>query len=83
MKNPGEGIVKIAEEEKAELVVMGTRGLGGVKRALTGSVSDHVVRNASMPVITVPGKKIRARRQSEAALMLAEHSKLEQTKEES
>ena len=30
IKNPGEGIVKIAEEEKAEMIVLGTRGLGKV-----------------------------------------------------
>ena len=31
MKNPGEGIVRIAEEEKAEMIIMGTRGLGKVR----------------------------------------------------
>ncbi len=30
MKSPGEGIVRIAEEEKAEMIVMGTRGVGKV-----------------------------------------------------
>merc|ERR1711988_1350086 len=67
-KNPGEGIVKIAEEERAEMIVMGTRGVGGMKRALSGSVSDFVMRNATCPVITVPGQKIAKRRQSEAAI---------------
>ena len=32
MKNPGEGIVRIAEEEKAEMIIMGTRGLGKVRK---------------------------------------------------
>merc|ERR1711988_2007769 len=68
MKNPGEGIVKIAEEERAEMIVMGTRGVGGMKRAISGSVSDFVMRNATCPVITVPGQKIAKRRQSEAAI---------------
>jgi nucleotide-binding universal stress UspA family protein len=30
---------------------MGSRGRGGIKRALLGSVSDHVVRNAPCPVV--------------------------------
>jgi nucleotide-binding universal stress UspA family protein len=30
---------------------MGSRGRGGIKRALLGSVSDFVVRNASCPVV--------------------------------
>ncbi len=61
MKNPGEGIIKIADEEKVHVIIMGTRGLGSVKRALLGSVSDFVVRNTSVPVIIVPGTKMRRR----------------------
>ncbi len=61
MKNPGEGIVKIADEEKAAIIVLGTRGLGNVKRTLLGSVSDFVVRNSYIPVVIVPAKKMRRR----------------------
>jgi len=58
MKNPGEGICRIASEEKANLVVIGTRGLSSVKRAVLGSVSDYVVRNSGVPTLIVPkGKK--------------------------
>ena len=57
MKNPGEGILKIAEEEKAALLCMGTRGLGTLKRAFLGSVSDYVIRNSNVPVVIVPSKK--------------------------
>ena len=41
----------LATERKARAIVLGTRGRGGVKRALLGSVSDHVVRNAPCPVV--------------------------------
>jgi nucleotide-binding universal stress UspA family protein len=37
-------IVALAEEIGAGLIVMGSRGLGGIRRALMGSVSDSVVR---------------------------------------
>lgn len=48
---PGEIICKVAEEEAATMVVMGTRGLGKVRRTIMGSVSDYVVHHASCPVI--------------------------------
>ena len=46
-------IVHLAEELDAGLVVMGSRGLGGIRRALMGSVSDSVVRHAHCPVLIV------------------------------
>jgi nucleotide-binding universal stress UspA family protein len=46
-------IVDLAEEIGAGLVVMGSRGLGGIRRALMGSVSDSVVRHAHCPVLVV------------------------------
>jgi nucleotide-binding universal stress UspA family protein len=46
-------IVALAEELGAGLIVMGSRGLGGVRRALMGSVSDSVVRHAHCPVLVV------------------------------
>jgi nucleotide-binding universal stress UspA family protein len=50
---PDEEIVRLAEAIGAGLIVMGSRGRGGVKRALMGSVSDSVVRNAHCPVTVV------------------------------
>jgi nucleotide-binding universal stress UspA family protein len=46
-------IVHLSEEVGAGLIVMGSRGLGGVRRALMGSVSDSVVRHAHCPVLIV------------------------------
>lgn len=46
-------IVEVAEEKEVGLIVMGSRGLGGVRRALMGSVSDSVVRHAHCPVLIV------------------------------
>ena len=53
-------IVKVAEDISAGLIVMGSRGLGGVRRALMGSVSDSVVRHAHCPVLVVRPEKQRA-----------------------
>jgi nucleotide-binding universal stress UspA family protein len=46
-------IVHLAEDLGAGLIVMGSRGLGGLRRALMGSVSDSVVRHAHCPVMVV------------------------------
>ena len=53
-------IVQVAEEIGAGLIVMGSRGLGGVRRALIGSVSDSVVRHAHCPVMVVRSEKEQA-----------------------
>jgi nucleotide-binding universal stress UspA family protein len=53
-------IVALAEELGAGLIVMGCRGLGGVRRALMGSVSDSVVRHAHCPVLVVRQEKEQA-----------------------
>ncbi len=50
---PDREIVSLAEEIGAGLVVMGSRGLGGMRRALLGSVSDSVVRHAHCPCLVV------------------------------
>jgi nucleotide-binding universal stress UspA family protein len=49
----GEEILALAQDERADLVVIGTRGRGGINRALLGSVADRVVRLAPCPVLTV------------------------------
>ena len=46
-------IVGLAEEIGAGLIVLGSRGGGGIRRALMGSVSDSVVRHAHCPVMVV------------------------------
>jgi nucleotide-binding universal stress UspA family protein len=53
-------IVALAEELGVGLIVMGSRGLGGVRRALMGSVSDSVVRHAHCPVLVVRAHKEQA-----------------------
>jgi nucleotide-binding universal stress UspA family protein len=50
---PVEEITQLADDEHADLVVMGTHGRTGLQRMLIGSVTERVVRTAKMPVLTV------------------------------
>jgi nucleotide-binding universal stress UspA family protein len=49
--SPGPAICQLATDLSAQAVVLGSQGRGGLKRAVLGSVSDHVVRNAPCPVV--------------------------------
>jgi nucleotide-binding universal stress UspA family protein len=47
-------IVERAKAERADLIIMATRGRGGLSRMLLGSVTEQVIRNASCPVLAIP-----------------------------
>lgn len=47
-------ILGAAKERRAQLLVLGTRGLGGIRRAVLGSVAAHVIRSATCDVLAVP-----------------------------
>jgi nucleotide-binding universal stress UspA family protein len=49
---PGPALCDLATSLPADVVIIGTRGRGGLRRAVLGSVSDYVVRNAPCPVVT-------------------------------
>jgi nucleotide-binding universal stress UspA family protein len=51
--DPDKEILRLAEALEVGLIVIGSRGLGAVSRALMGSVSDSVVRHAHCPVFVV------------------------------
>lgn len=51
--NQADCIVRLAEEVGANMIVLGSRGHGGVRRALLGSVSEEVIRHAHCPVLVV------------------------------
>ena len=50
-----EEVVALAEDIGAGLIVMGSRGRGGIRRALMGSVSERVVRHAHCAVMIIRG----------------------------
>src|SRR5262249_47680093 len=49
-------IVRVAKEQKADLIVMGTHGRRGLRLLLRSSIAARVSRKASVPVITVDAK---------------------------
>ena len=53
-KPPGNVICSEASNEKVDLIITGSRGLGTARRTILGSVSDYVVHHASCPVCVVP-----------------------------
>ena len=53
---PARTIADEAEAAGADLVVIATRGAGGIERGLLGSVAERVVRLASCPVLTLRGE---------------------------
>ncbi len=54
--DPVQAIVKYAEDEQADLIVLGTHGRRGLSRMLMGSVAEGVVRRAACPVLTIKSK---------------------------
>ena len=51
--NAAQKILKVAEEKKIDLIIIGSRGHSRLRNLLVGSVCDTVVRNAPCPVLVV------------------------------
>ncbi|XP_064648826.1 uncharacterized protein LOC135501037 [Lineus longissimus] len=54
--NAGEALVQIADEEQPMMIVMGSRGLGVLRRTILGSVSHYVMENVDYPVLVHKAK---------------------------
>jgi nucleotide-binding universal stress UspA family protein len=52
--SPADGILAVADELGADLIVMASHGRSGVSRVLLGSVAERVLRHAKCPVLIVP-----------------------------
>jgi nucleotide-binding universal stress UspA family protein len=50
---PADEILRVAEDTKVDLIVMGTHGRRGLSHVLLGSVAERVVRRSPVPVLTV------------------------------
>ena len=51
--SPASKIAEFAEEEKVDLVIVGSRGLGGIKEAILGSVANSIVHKSKVSVLVV------------------------------
>ena len=55
--NPPDEIVRVASEEKADIIVIATHGTRGFQRFIFGSVAEKVVRISACPVMTIRAPK--------------------------
>ena len=51
--NPVDEILQFADDDKVDLIVMGTHGRTGIRHLIAGSVAERVVRASKVPVLTV------------------------------
>jgi nucleotide-binding universal stress UspA family protein len=58
-----EAILAVAEETGAAAIVLGSRGLTGLKSMILGSASHAIVQHADRPVLVVPSPAVAERRQ--------------------
>jgi nucleotide-binding universal stress UspA family protein len=61
---PAREIVKAARQRRADLIVMGSHGLTGVRKLMLGSVTEEVLKTAAIPVLVVPPGAARAQRRT-------------------
>lgn len=47
-ETPGQGIIKVADEEGADMIIIGAREMSKLKKTLLGSVSNYVLRNSKV-----------------------------------
>lgn len=69
--DPADEIVRFAEYEFCDLIVMGTQGRSGLARMLLGSVAQKVMRKAGCPVLTIhipEGTKLHAQPEKDRAV---------------
>ena len=54
---PAQEILKAAERQRADLIVMGTQGRRGPKKLFFGSTAEAVLRRSRIPVLAVPPRR--------------------------
>ncbi|MGP4108922.1 universal stress protein [Virgibacillus sp. L01] len=52
-RNAGDKVCEYADDHEINLIIVGSRGLGGVKKLLLGSVSTNIVHHATCPILVI------------------------------
>ncbi len=73
-QNPAHGLLVAADEWRADLIVVGARGLGRLQRLMLGSVSGQVVREATIPVLVARGGKVESPDEAQRVLLCCDGS---------
>jgi universal stress protein A len=71
MGDPATEIVRTANKENVDTIVMGTHGRTGLSRFFMGSVAEQVIRHASCPVLTYRARKGAASRRKKTMAICA------------
>jgi nucleotide-binding universal stress UspA family protein len=80
--NPAEKILDFAENQKVDMIVVGSTGKSGIGRFMLGSVSEKVVRNSKIPVLVVrekikPERFVTCGQESERASATVMHEEMQ------
>lgn len=74
--NPATEIIKVADQMKATMIVMGTHGRKGLVHTVLGSTTEEVIRKAAIPVFTVsPNATLHYIDEAKRALLPVSHTK--------
>jgi len=55
--SPSKKIIETAEEEKADLIAIGKRGLSAIEKLFIGSVANHILRQSPIPILITKKRK--------------------------
>jgi nucleotide-binding universal stress UspA family protein len=78
--SPSKVIVEVSKEEKADLIVMGRKGLSGMQKLFIGSVAHNVLRRSCVPVLVT--KKQSGKPQVNKILVPTDFSKQEESEQD-
>jgi nucleotide-binding universal stress UspA family protein len=73
-RSVAQDLLELAERLRVSLIVIGTHGRTGLRRALMGSVAEEVLRHAQCPVVVVPQAMLKASMKVPAAAVPAGES---------
>lgn len=51
---PGQSIIESGNKHNADVIIIGSRGIGSLQRTIRGSVSDYIIHHAKVPVTVIP-----------------------------